>query len=591
MEDNIVRTFYSDSSHNYMVIECPHELRDNYQYKMLAANQIRGLLPCSSRCIDNQEYLYYDITSRQSMEDVYDRKPVRGVDIEKLLGDLLRVEKTLTEYLLDASHMILDPACIYMDFRGNECSFVYYPGEVGETRWEDLFSFLADRVDGRDKRAAALVYRLCMMAEKPGFRLREDTLEELGIRIGKKIKEKGGGALFDPADIRGRDCYDPGSFPGAGPGRLKESDSENPGGQNYGGAYSTDSVRDLGRMTDLEGGFGSSLYAPEKYGFERGGMGSAGKSAGYAGNRGYAGNEEAGADGSPAGRTDSFFRGLLVRVLLSLLMAAAGTGLVLLHRFTVLGERERIMSCAAGGLLIAAGILFLAVSLIRKRRDKKGQEHDTAKSPGYRHADSGKQTQGTGLEELLYGSGPEAGTWGAGASGGRRNFYDTGGPTGMSGYSGDEKAGSIREYEDRKAMTAGGTGTPDYSGPKGSKGGTAAGQFSCALPGETSVLGPETGRPVALYGTGTCRGEQISLADLPCVVGKMHDYVDQVLDDSSVSRMHARFSVDHEGKMTVRDLNSTNGTWLNGERLMPNESRVMRQGDHIRLGRMEFVYR
>ena len=48
MDDNIVRTFYSDASHNYMVIECPHELRDNYQYKMLAANQIRGLLPCSS---------------------------------------------------------------------------------------------------------------------------------------------------------------------------------------------------------------------------------------------------------------------------------------------------------------------------------------------------------------------------------------------------------------------------------------------------------------------------------------------------------------------------------------------------------------
>ena len=140
-------------------------------------------------------------------------------------------------------------------------------------------------------------------------------------------------------------------------------------------------------------------------------------------------------------------------------------------------------------------------------------------------------------------------------------------------------------------MPAGGTGSSGFSGLKGSNGGAVAGQFARALPGETSVLGPETGRPVALYGTGTCRGEQISLAELPCVVGKMHDYVDQVLDDSSVSRMHARFSVDHEGKMTVRDLNSTNGTWLNGERLMPNESRVMRQGDHIRLGTMEFVYR
>lgn len=117
------------------------------------------------------------------------------------------------------------------------------------------------------------------------------------------------------------------------------------------------------------------------------------------------------------------------------------------------------------------------------------------------------------------------------------------------------------------------------------------GRFSLSMPGETSILGPDTGKPLALYGTGTFRGEKISLADLPCVVGKMQEYVDQVLDDSSVSRMHARFSLDRDGKMTVRDLNSTNGTWLNGERLMPNESRAMHQGDHVRLGCMEFVYR
>ena len=312
MDDNIVRTFYSDASHNYMVIECPHELRDNYQYKMLAANQIRGLLPCSSRCIDNQEYLYYDITSRQSMEDVYDRKPVRGADMEKLLGDLLRVEKTLTEYLLDASHMILDPSCIYMDFRGNECSFVYYPGEVGDTGWEELFSFLADRVDGRDKRAAALVYRLCMMAEKPGFRLREETLEELGIHIGKKMKEKGSGALFDPADIRGRAGYTQEAFPGPGSERFKGFDRDNSGGQRCAGGYSTDCARDSGRMTAVEGESGSSLYESERYGserhgFERGGKRGTGKSAGYTTGREYAENEAEAADGISGSREDPFF--------------------------------------------------------------------------------------------------------------------------------------------------------------------------------------------------------------------------------------------------------------------------------------------
>ena len=293
----------------------------------------------------------------------------------------------------------------------------------------------------------------------------------------------------------------------------------------------------------------------------------------------------------PAGRADSVPGGLPVRVLLALLMAAAGTGLVFLYRFVVLGETERIMSCAAGGFLIAAGILFLTVSLIRERREKRGEGDGTEKDPGYGYGDRGTQTRGAGIEELLYGSGREAEVWSAGDSGGVRSFYDAGGQRGMSGYSGDEITSAFRDYEDRHIMPSAGSGSSEYSGLKGRQQGAGAGQYARALPGETCVLGPETGRPAALYGTGTCRGEQISLADLPCVVGKMHDYVDQVLDDSSVSRMHARFSVDHEGKMTVRDLNSTNGTWLNGERLMPNESRVIKQGDHVRLGTMEFVYR
>ena len=109
--------------------------------------------------------------------------------------------------------------------------------------------------------------------------------------------------------------------------------------------------------------------------------------------------------------------------------------------------------------------------------------------------------------------------------------------------------------------------------------------------GETCLLRPEEKKPCGLYGIGTCRGEKISLEDLPCVVGKIGEYVDQVLDDSSVSRMHARFALDREGRMTIRDLNSTNGTWLNGERLLPNECRALQEGDHVLLGRMQFVYR
>ena len=146
MDEGRKISYYRDAAHNYMVLECPPELKDNYQYKMLAANRIRGLLSCSGRSIDSREYLYYDISSRQNLTDLYDRRPVRSEDLYRILKDLVRVEETLTEYLLDTSHLILDPSCVYMDFREQECGFVYYPGEEQEKGSETLFSFLADRV-------------------------------------------------------------------------------------------------------------------------------------------------------------------------------------------------------------------------------------------------------------------------------------------------------------------------------------------------------------------------------------------------------------------------------------------------------------
>src|SRR5580658_2188636 len=45
------------------------------------------------------------------------------------------------------------------------------------------------------------------------------------------------------------------------------------------------------------------------------------------------------------------------------------------------------------------------------------------------------------------------------------------------------------------------------------------------------------------------------------------DTADLVLDDRFVSRRHALVTIDASGLVTIRDLNSTGGTFVNGERL------------------------
>lgn len=82
----------------------------------------------------------------------------------------------------------------------------------------------------------------------------------------------------------------------------------------------------------------------------------------------------------------------------------------------------------------------------------------------------------------------------------------------------------------------------------------------------------------------------IDLGSLPLVVGKLAGAVDMVIDEHSISRMHAKFFRDGN-KIYVTDLNSTNGTFRNGMRLAPNASEIIEPGDEIRLGKLKFIYR
>lgn len=47
-----------------------------YQYCMISRGGIKGLLPCSLRYIDGEAYLYYDITSRQNIAQLFEKKPI-----------------------------------------------------------------------------------------------------------------------------------------------------------------------------------------------------------------------------------------------------------------------------------------------------------------------------------------------------------------------------------------------------------------------------------------------------------------------------------------------------------------------------------
>ena len=82
------------------------------------------------------------------------------------------------------------------------------------------------------------------------------------------------------------------------------------------------------------------------------------------------------------------------------------------------------------------------------------------------------------------------------------------------------------------------------------------------------------------------RKKQFVLKEFPCTVGKLKEEVSLVIGDNSVSRVHCRF-VEKEGKVYLMDLNSTNGTFLNGLPIKSGEIQEIEKNDEILVGKVE----
>ena len=73
------------------------------------------------------------------------------------------------------------------------------------------------------------------------------------------------------------------------------------------------------------------------------------------------------------------------------------------------------------------------------------------------------------------------------------------------------------------------------------------------------------------------------------VIGKLKDKVDYLLHEETVSRMHAKIDMIDGEQLILTDLNSKNGTSLNGEKLLANETRKINKGDEIGIAEFLFI--
>ena len=102
----------------------------------------------------------------------------------------------------------------------------------------------------------------------------------------------------------------------------------------------------------------------------------------------------------------------------------------------------------------------------------------------------------------------------------------------------------------------------------------------------TPLPDPVAPRPVLLVESGHALGRYFTLAAPPCEVrvGRGRD-ADCRVRDRSVSRAHILLRILGDGRIELRDLDSLNGTWVNGRRRRGADQ--IFDGDRIRLGDLD----
>lgn len=82
----------------------------------------------------------------------------------------------------------------------------------------------------------------------------------------------------------------------------------------------------------------------------------------------------------------------------------------------------------------------------------------------------------------------------------------------------------------------------------------------------------------------------INVCSFPFYIGKDEAHMDYCLNATGVSRYHMKIDC-IEDNIFISDLNSTNGTYLNGIRIESNRQVKIHKGDRIKIGLCEYMYR
>lgn len=187
-----------------------------YQYCILNRGGIKGLLPCSLRYLNGLAYLYYDVTSKQNITQLYGKRCIPRAWLKDFMWSLEQIHTELARFLLDESNILWYPEQIFQDLESNIFSFLYIPYYEGEGSFLKFLEYLVEHIDYEDEVLVECVYKMYEQCEQNGeIYLQAQIFEDAKLLNRERVENENIPiSLTEKATIMAEDASE--SYPASG---------------------------------------------------------------------------------------------------------------------------------------------------------------------------------------------------------------------------------------------------------------------------------------------------------------------------------------------------------------------------------------
>ncbi|MBR6364751.1 MAG: FHA domain-containing protein [Lachnospiraceae bacterium] len=466
------RSNYSGTT--YMMLVQKDRRDVDYQCRMVIDNELAPFVPMTMQMRDSDVVLCLDISSRQPLSRLYERRTMDVWQIRQLLEGIAQACEVAEQYLMDVDRILLAPDYIFVEPERNRCRFAF--GFEKETTFAEelsgLLCYLLDHISREDYECVGLAYSLYQESRKETCGIRD----LLAIAMKDKVENETpspGVQYVEPEPAKPIEVYDmePRILGFLPPPQEKHETNRT-------------SRRNIGRRI-IE-------RIPPR---------------------------------------------ILLHVRMFLYSVAAAILLIGVYLSTAKDRSGREKLVSAGGIvLVCLAVGQVAALYLQKKNGTNGVR--AADPKGYTDTGEFPFEDNYSAEGALYPGGTE------------------------------QERASARVT---RPINANWTEIPaEYKTQRlySAEPGKNKGCLRSRVPERTPDIRPD---------------------HFPYIIGKLEGATDHCPKSALISRLHARLEQRTDGVYII-DLNSTNGTFVNGNRLLPSQEAKLAAGDEVALADLHFLY-